>query len=523
MTTATFLMLLVLVAAGAWLASASALKVIFRPRRPGRTQPVLSDRDEPPAVVNLITNGWDLTPEAAPATLLDLADRGLVEIVQLSPEHEVIELRSKAETKAAGLRAYERQMLQHLRKVASNGVVPARALTTGPEAVSTAWWRKFRADVVRDAHDRGLSRSRYPAAVVAGMGFALGALILAAIGIFSFADDYGEGPNTVAPWVLAVVVATLAACSWVSSKFDRLAQRDTPEGLVAAAHWLGVRDTYTDTGNYEVLPPAAVILYERHLAYAAAMGVARTAVARLPLGAEDPRHAWSSWDGRWRQVEVRYPRRRAAWGTSPARAIWTGLLWSAVLVVPALVARRYGAGLYDTLRDTLTDLGTDDAGSEQLIDDGIAGLVATGITAVVTGLMLVLVFFGIRRGVLPLVRGLADLGRTHTVRGVVVRRRTFHRTRGDHVIREHFVGIDDGSTDDIVALHVREALVQSIDQGDEVEVEVTRHLGYVRTVSEVVKPPPLGTPALDELEAPPPAPPPPAASTAPEPWWGNES
>jgi len=41
--------------------------------------------EEPPAVVDLLTNDWRVTPDAIPATLLDLAARGFVDLDQLGP------------------------------------------------------------------------------------------------------------------------------------------------------------------------------------------------------------------------------------------------------------------------------------------------------------------------------------------------------------------------------------------------------------------------------------------------------
>src|SRR5436190_21920199 len=120
----TFAFAALAAAALLWLAVGTALLVLFHPRRP-REGPVTSElRDEPPAVVNLVTHQWQVTASAAAATLLDLANRGYVEIVQVSPEHEVIELR-RVGREARDLQPYERQVLDHLRRTAVDGVVPA--------------------------------------------------------------------------------------------------------------------------------------------------------------------------------------------------------------------------------------------------------------------------------------------------------------------------------------------------------------------------------------------------------------
>jgi hypothetical protein len=342
------------------------------------------------------------------------------------------------------------------------------------------------------------------------------------LGVLLVVGTANDRSNDIEPWAMFGSFGVLAVCFWVSSKFDRSAQRDTNAGLVAAAHWLGVRDAYTGAGNYEVLPPGAVVLYERHLAYATAMGVARACVQRLPLGAEDDHHAWTVFEGRWRQVDVRYPRHRCGWGTSRGRGIFTGLLWSLLLVVPFWLFSRIGSSVYDSVHDRVLDLGKGDSANTWL-NDNTAHWLGLAVVAALTVAGLVIVWNGIRKGVLPLVRGLMDLGAYRRVRGRVVRVREFHRTQGDHVITDTFVAVDDGSTDRLVAWKVRNELAFHLDEGDDVVLEVSRHLGHVRSLRELVKAAaPLPAPTLEELL--PPAPPaPPAPPPMPAPWWGDQS
>jgi hypothetical protein len=498
---------LTVVAAGEalWLAGAAGIAAAYHPRRPEPGPTTTELRDEPPAVVNLLTHGWDVTSEAVPATLLDLAARSLVEIVQVSPDNEVVQLRPRAET-AKLVTPYEKQVLDHLRKVAVNGVVPARALTTGPQAASQTWWRRFDKAVVGDARRRGLSRSRYPTAVLTALGLFL-PLFLVLIVLFLKSDGVGdETAGDPAWWAVGASFVGLLACFTSITRFNREAQRDTATGRQAAAHWLGVRDAYASS-DYDELPPGAVILYDRHLAYAAAMSAARVAVARLPLGAEDDRHAWSTFGGNWHQVEVHYPRRRAGWGMSPQRAIVTGLLWMLVLWVPIYVTARWGADLYATIRDGLDGLLTPDDTSNPLdpsklrwISIGLAGLAALGLTVCTVA--------GLRRGLLPFVRGVLDLFYRRRVRGVVVRRRDLAHTHDDRVVVEHYAAVDDGTSSRIDAWKLRPELILVVSQGDEVEVSVTRHLGYVAKIRDLSKAAPLPPPVTPKGLAPPAIPPP---------------
>ena len=111
--------------------------------------------DEPPAVVNFLIHGFRVTDDAVPATLIDLAARNVVDIEQRGPGVFYVRLRSTGETP---LTAYERRVLEHLDRIAVDGVVPADALTTGPQHESVRWRRGFVSAVVSDAQSRGLSR-----------------------------------------------------------------------------------------------------------------------------------------------------------------------------------------------------------------------------------------------------------------------------------------------------------------------------------------------------------------------------
>ena len=72
------LLVLAGVALGCWLALLEILALATRPRQPPPGPAVLVDaaaQVEPPALVNFLTNHWAVGPEAAPATLIDLAAR----------------------------------------------------------------------------------------------------------------------------------------------------------------------------------------------------------------------------------------------------------------------------------------------------------------------------------------------------------------------------------------------------------------------------------------------------------------
>jgi hypothetical protein len=211
-------------------------------------------------------------------------------------------------------------------------------------------------------------------------------------------------------------------------------------------------------------------------------------------------------------VHVHYPKRRAGWGKSPPRAILTGLAGCLLLIVPLYVTARWGADLYTSARSWISGLQTTDDAANPFDDKNLRWL-ALGIAVAAGVALTAATCAGIYLGVLPLVRGLLDLRRPQRIRGLVIRRRDLARNEDGHVVVDHFAAIDDGTADDIDAFRIRPDLVLLVDQGDEVEVSVTRRLGYVGKVRDLRKeaapPPPraerpLAPPAIAPPRLPPP-------------------
>src|SRR5688572_25284296 len=115
------------------------------PKRPGPGKPTTELGPETPALSNLLVNRFRPTKDAVPATLLDLAARRVIEVEDTGIGRYICRLKDVDEK----LSAYESRLLSHLRSVASRGVVPAGALTTGPQERSARWWRGFRKDVIK--------------------------------------------------------------------------------------------------------------------------------------------------------------------------------------------------------------------------------------------------------------------------------------------------------------------------------------------------------------------------------------
>jgi len=449
------------------------LHVRTRPRRPAAGPATMELGDEPPAVVDLLTDDFVVTPEAVPATLVDLAARRWLTIEDVAGGQVVIRL--KARDRDEPLAPFERRVLGHLRQLSVDGVVPASAMTTGPEGASQRWWRGFRDEVVAAAQAEGLSRDRWTRAIllpVWGGVIGAGALLWLALELGTASEGTDSFGRTGRLWVL-IALATFTLGLWAFTRLGRGLQRDTDAGLAAASRWVGVREYMASAGNFEDKPAAMVALWDRYLAYAVALDLAPLVVAQLPLGAEDHRHAWSRASGRWRQVLVRYPVMRPGYGQHPALAVLGALL----VAVPALLVLRAAVRARRDGIDVLADV----TGAAATAVD--VGIVLAGVAA-----SLVLVWNAVK-----LVAALADLVATGEVEGLLIRARVRRgwfglveaaSTDSDDQTRERFLcALDTGEGAVVVAWRVRRRIYDQVRQGDRYVVRVTRRLRYVHAVT----------------------------------------
>lgn len=303
-------------------AVAGAVAISRRPPSPP-SLPATSDvGPETPAVANLLVNGGRLTPDALPATLLDLAARHVVTIEEAQPGVYTCRL---SNVPASGLTPYEVQVLDLLRRRAVDGVVPAKALTAGPADEARGWIKNFNHKVVDEADHAGLCKPRWPPGALALMG----GLGLAAFLLAAYSGDSAKSLDL--PWFIAIAVSGLTFLV-MSRAFPDDAQVVTPAGLASQARWLALRRYLHDDELFAGLPPTAVAVRDRYIAYGAALGAATAAVRAIPMGAESDRWAWTRYGGQWRQVRVSYPGSSwpPAWGYSPGQAAWLALRVGAI-------------------------------------------------------------------------------------------------------------------------------------------------------------------------------------------------
>ncbi len=389
--------------------SAALRTLATRPRLPDPAPATRDLRAEPPAIVNLLVHRWVLTPSSMPATMLDLAARRWIEIDQLGDSGFVVRIRPAPPGEA--LTAYESQILDWIRARATGGSAPLQALALGEPAAAVLFWNRFRKAVETEALATGLARNRWAPRAWVLTGWLLLTSLASVAGAFALArlgQNRAGGDGSIDPWTwfAAGAIAWLVAYTWLRT---RTGLRDTPAGLAACAHWLGVRTALASDRAFDNLPPAAVVLWERYLSYGAALGLAHDAVRPLPFTIDDPETAWARRGPTWHEIRIAYPT-RFGFGRKPSEVLLQGLGltagfgFAAFFVLPVLVR---------ILVDALPDILNANVG-ERWLGAVVAGVI---LFATVFGAVLVLRLVD---GVFKLFRGLADLAATETVEGVVV-------------------------------------------------------------------------------------------------------
>jgi hypothetical protein len=455
---------LLVAAAIVGLAAVAVVATAVVARRPPRIRAAAAGIDpppEPPAVAGLLEDDFVVPTEIAPAILLDLAARRVVDLEEVQPGRTICRIKDRADER---LSSYEAQVLDAIRGKALDGVVPADALTTGTEAQSKGWHRELAKKIVADAQSRGLTYDRWPkrfAALLGSPAMLVGVLLYFALdsGDKGTDDVLAIIAGTVA--ILSIAVVVTAAARLQSS----LAQLPTEAGREAAARVRGFADHLQENQALAELPPAAVKLYQRPFAYAAVFGAAPLAVELLPMGAEDDHRAWSRFGGRWRRVRVRYPRLwPPAWGRHPFAGVALALLWG---TISSFVI--YGLA---TVADG--DRGTSFTQEQWDL------VVTIALVAMIPFAVLLL------WAIVVLARCVPDLWRTRTVTGELVRVRRFVSSRSNNrEVYRHYIALDDGTADRIRAWRVRDDVWSASGQGTTVTAHVTPLVCYVRSIEPV--------------------------------------
>jgi hypothetical protein len=426
------------------------------PRLP-RAGPETSELgDEPPAVANMLVHSWYVTAAAVPATVVDLAARKVIGLEKVGPDRFVVRVHTRASV--ADLTAYEEQVLHFVESRATGGSAPVEVLSLGT-AEGASWLAQFSGAVVRDADARGLARRGWQrwemVAFGGGLALVLGlfalALTLAHVGNTNGARGSHDRGGAWFALGLVLWIAALTGAARIRSV------RATPAGRAACSRWLGVRAHLRHDENFVDQPPAAVTIWGRALAYGVALGANRASTAALPIGPDDPDHAWSREGGTWRRLPVRYPRRFGA-GQPPRTVFLNGLgrlvLWLvvAVVVLPIVVTL-----LWRVSHDVVTH------------DSSLAVLAVFAAFIAIPTFMAVYVALRVVDGAVRVWRGARDLRHTAVVDGAVVK------------IHDGSFAVDDGRASELVAMRAPTGTAPRL--GQHVHVQFTPELHHVEHVT----------------------------------------
>jgi hypothetical protein len=429
--------------------------------RPADVQPAPPTQDfggdEPPAVVSLLTNRWELTEDAAESTLIDLAARKLLEFRQPAndPSQTTLHVRQTdvPNLNGTGLNQYENMIFERVKGLAVNGVVPLTALTFRDVGQAAAWGKRLNAAVVADARLRSLSRRRFSPAIVTGLAFAAGIPALAVGGsiavniVHKKQDDWGGIFGAIL--IVWAMLATFAGRS--------RGERDTIEGRQVAARWLGLKTYLRNDESFADLPPSAVAVWDRYLSYGDAVGATRVCSAVIDLGMGNRKRVWSSFGGAWHRVRVRYP---AFWPRYGQKAVKLGLKAAAALAVSALVYR----------------------GSDILPHNLTLGSVSGYLSLAVSILFLSPLFYGLY----TMIATIVDVATPVQVTGEVLWIETWKQTAGGENSPPqpwlHRFAIDDGRDDRAVAWGCPSDIVGRASCGDIVTITARR---WTRRVIEL--------------------------------------
>jgi hypothetical protein len=446
----------------AWLVSLAIRPRAVKPAPPTPDLPA----DPPPAVVNYLVHGCRTDVHAPAATLVDLAARRYIELLQPGSDPEQILIRVRKRTRD-GLAAYERRVLDRVVETAGpDGAVSLADLSHRYADDGYLWSVQFAKEVAADAQERKLAAEGADGLGVffIFVGFLLSG-VTALIPVRAVDALMGPGPGEIWLTILLMLFlgfGMLITCVVTISIWYSVPRR-TAAGKAATADWLGVAAWLRAHEAFADLPTASVAVWDRYLAYGTALGTNPVVSDVVDLAVGSSEVLWSTYTGTRRQVHVEYRWRGRATGYPPKSGIVVHGLWTLVV----------GVGTWYGLTRW----------SDDLMPLALAAIALVG--AALTGWGLYLV-----------ARCVVDLFRPVEVTGLVLRRsplpvsiyvdelRELYRPGGAPPLTPHLPGaservyylvVDDGTTDHLPLWTVAPPLLA----GDCQEGDVVRLTGYL--------------------------------------------
>ena len=233
--------------------------------------------NDPPAFVMMLREWGAVSSRALSATIVDLAQRGYLTIEELRTDRRILPDKVDWQftwTPAPGdepLRQFEHQVLERL--FAAGRVTTQSEFERWCKSNRTSadrWW-----DGVKESAQREFKQRHY---IEGGKGPVYAGNVLAALivgGLGILAVSFGA--------LVGIIGIASAAIQLMATIVLR---RRTPEGAQRLAEWEAVERFLRDFSQLEEAPVGHLILWERYLVYAVALGVtaevARALAAKIP-------------------------------------------------------------------------------------------------------------------------------------------------------------------------------------------------------------------------------------------------
>jgi uncharacterized membrane protein len=231
--------------------------------------------DDPPAFVIMLRTWGTVTPQVLSATIVDLAQRGYLTIEELRADRRILPDKVDWEftqvERDDDLRPFERAVLGRL--FANSRVITQSEFERWCQSHRTSadrWWDGVREKARREFKDRTY--------IEGGKGLVYALNALAALGVIMV------GVAGVANLVLTGMAVIVSGIVQVAATI--LLRRRTPAGRQRLEEWEAVERFLRDFSQLEDAPVGHLVLWERYLVYAVALGVtaqvARALAARIP-------------------------------------------------------------------------------------------------------------------------------------------------------------------------------------------------------------------------------------------------
>ncbi|HUP85768.1 MAG TPA: DUF2207 domain-containing protein [Acidimicrobiales bacterium] len=241
--------------------------------------------DDPPAIVPTLFSWGGVQPVVLSATIVDLAQRGHLKIEEVRIDRLVfgdkLDWRLTRLAKDEPVRTYEKAILERL--FADGGEITQSEFEKWCKSHRTSadrWWTSVQAKVRAEYRDRHYQEG--------GKGLAYaGNIVLSGCVILSGIVVVSTGA-----WIGAVGIASGA----VQEACTILIRRRTVAGARRLAEWKAFKRHLEDFSDLEEAPVGHLILWERYLVYAVALGVtakvARALAARIPPESQSSFAPW---------------------------------------------------------------------------------------------------------------------------------------------------------------------------------------------------------------------------------------